>query len=135
TVFQEQQLADSHPLIREHAMLQGVILDRDFSNAPLPDITGQAVQPSIEDKGAVYQDGMLSVYEDTGGIDLQLETPQLDNADLYISFHLESTEPSEGFELTVNDYQTTRKANDSVYKTFVDDLTIQIPASETVEIR
>lgn len=135
TVFQEQQLADSHPLIREHAMLQGVILDNGVAAAQVPDITGQAVQPSIEEKGAVYQNGKLSVYKDIGGIDLQLPTSQFDGADLYISFHLESTEPSEGFELTVNDYRTTRKANDSVYKTFADDLTIRVPASETVEIR
>lgn len=135
TVFQEQQLADSHPLTREHAMLEGVILNNGDAAAPLPDITGQAVQPSIEEKEAAYQNGALSVHGDKGGIDLQLETSQVEGADLYVSFHLESTAPSEGFELTVNDYRTTRKANDSVYRTFVDDLTIRIPASETVEIR
>lgn len=136
TVFQEQQLADAHPLIREHAMLEGVILDNGDAPAPLPNIGDQAVQlMALEEKEASYENGKLTIHGDTGGIDLQLDTAQFTEGDLYISFHLESSSPTEGFALTVNDYSTTRKSNDSVYKTFVDDLTIRIPAADTVEIR
>jgi uncharacterized membrane protein YfhO len=48
---------------------------------------------------------------------------------------LENPSPGTGFPLTVNGYETTRKANNSIYRTYIDDLTIRIPASESIQIR
>ena len=41
----------------------------------------------------------------------------------------------QGFPLEVNEYRTTRKSNQSIYKTFVDDLTIRIEAAQKIELR
>lgn len=51
------------------------------------------------------------------------------------SFHLESLAKSQGFALKVSDYRTTRKHNQSIYKTYVDDLTILVPKIDKISIR
>ena len=133
-VFQEAQLADEPPLLREHAMLSGIVLDEDVEAQPLPDRFPDEANYVVEGVDATYENGLLDITGETGGIDLTLdEVPE--EGDLYVSFHLENTAADQGFALEVNEYRTTRKSNQSIYKTFVDDLTIRIAAAETVEIR
>lgn len=134
-VYQERQLADAHPLVREQAMLKGIILDNNLGTSPLPEIEEQTKNFRIVPVGASYENGRLEVTGESGGLDLLHEGPAFEDGDLFVSFHLESLSPSTGFPLTVNGYETTRKANDSIYRTYVDDLTIRIPASGTIGIR
>lgn len=133
-VYQESQLAEEPPLVREHAMLSGTVLDGDVEPEDLPERFPEAALYAIEEIGASYTDGLLDITEETGGIDLVLEeTP--DEGDLYVSFHLENIAADQGFALEVNEYRTTRKSNQSIYKTFADDLTIRVEAAEKIEFR
>ena len=134
-VYQEEKLDMHPPLVREHAMLNGIVLDTEAEESPIQvsgDITSQF---TIEEEMARYDDGILEVSGDTGGIDLVWEEPVEGTGDLYVSFNLVNTAEDTGFKLSVNDYVTSRKSNQSVYKTFVDDLTIRVPFQERVSIR
>lgn len=135
TVYEEQQLTELSPLMREQAMLTGVILDSSQHADPLPEPNKNILNFAPVAIGATYHNGGLTVVERTGGLNLTVENPPTSGGDLFVSFHLETKAADQGFLLEVNDYQTTRKSNQSIYKTFVDDLTIRIPADESIEIR
>lgn len=133
--YSEDKLSMHPPLVREHAMLNGIVLNTEEEGSPIQ-VTGDITSKfTIEEKEASYDDGILEVTGETGGIDLVWEDPAEGQGDLYVSFNLVNTAEDEGFNLTVNDYVTSRKSNQSVYKTYVDDLTIRVPYQERVEIR
>ncbi len=133
-VFLEKDL--ENPLEREQAMLQGVIVTNGHSesrNTPkVHDILDQA---TIKTYGAAYKGGVLKVKKKRGGIDLIINNADRGTKDYYVSFHLEKLSQNEGFALKVNDYRTTRKPNRSIYRTFVDDLTIRVPKAEKIKVR
>ncbi|EMF46034.1 hypothetical protein B481_2611 [Planococcus halocryophilus Or1] len=135
SVYEEQQLAAASPLMREQAILTGVVLDRGKVADPLPEPDENILNFDPATIGATFNDGILKVVERTGGLNLNLEKPPKSGGDLFVSFNLVTKAEDQGFLLEVNDYQTTRKSNQSIYKTFVDDLTIRIPAEESIEIR
>lgn len=134
-IYQERQLDGAHPLLREHAMLTGIVLNGGQAVSPLPEASEATADYRIEPVDAVYRDGRLQVDSETGGIDLVNEGPAFKDGDLYVSFHLENPSPGTGFLLDVNGFETSRKANDSIYRTYIDDLTIRVPADETIRIR
>ncbi|ANU22217.1 YfhO family protein [Planococcus donghaensis] len=134
-VYEEQQLAAASPLMREQAMLTGVVLDRGEVADPLPEPDENILNFATVPIGATFNDGLLKVVERTGGLNLNLDNPPKSGGDLFVSFHLITKAEDQGFLLEVNDYQTTRKSNQSIYKTFVDDLTIRIPAEDLIKIR
>ncbi|ANU12163.1 hypothetical protein BBH88_05800 [Planococcus antarcticus DSM 14505] len=135
TTYTEQQLAAASPLMREQAMLTGIVLDQNQGAEPLPESGENSIDFDRVAVGATYTDGLLQVAERTGGLNLNLENLPESADDLFVSLHLENKAFDQGFLLEVNDYQTTRKSNQSIYKTFVDDLTIRIPAEKLIEIR
>ena len=134
-VYQEDKLTMHPPLVREHAMLNGIVLNTEEEGSPIQ-VTGDITSKfSIEEQQAVFEDGILEVTGETGGIDLVRNDSPTAQSDLYVSFNLVSTAEDEGFNLSVNDYTTSRKSNQSVYKSFVDDLTIRVLSQERVRIR
>ena len=132
--YSEQSLAKEPVLRREHAMLSGVVLKSPEEEAPLPP-NPEELAIDVIGIEASYKDGVLDVTGETGGIDLVLENPVPAESDLYVAFNLVNLAETQRFSLTVNSYKTSRKSNVSVYKTFVDDLTIRIPADGTIRIR
>lgn len=133
-VYSEEVLEHEPVLRREHAMLTGVILKDTDISSPLP-TPPKKLTYEIQGENAVYENGLLDVAGETGGLNLLLTEKAAPESDLYVSFHLENLAMDAFFPLTVNSYRTTRKANVSVYKTFADDLTIRIPADESIRIR
>ncbi|WP_203362725.1 YfhO family protein [Bacillus sp. REN10] len=136
TVFQETDLQQSSALDREHAMLQGIVLkDETIPHQPwntrVKNLINQATITAI---GGTYQDHKLAVKEKVGGIDLISKQHNEKTADYYVSFHIENTDGLP-FTLKVNDYKTTRKASDSIYKTNVNELMIRVPKNEKISIR
>lgn len=133
-VYSEQALEHEPVLRREHAMLTGVVLKDTDISSPLPP-EPKKLTYELQGENAVYENGVLEVAGETGGLNLLLNEKTAPGSDLYVSFHLENLAMDAFFPLTVNSYKTTRKANVSVYKTFVDDLTIRVPADESIRIR
>ncbi|RKL66305.1 hypothetical protein CR203_15535 [Salipaludibacillus neizhouensis] len=136
-VYAMDDMEHATVLEKEHAMLEGVIVENvDIANAvKLEEIPNIIKEASVETVDATFKNNLLSVKEKTGGIDLVIDPLDSDTKDYYVSFHLESLAGRQGFALKVNDYRTTRKHNQSIYKTYVDDLTIRVAKAERVSIR
>ncbi|WP_372869377.1 YfhO family protein [Planomicrobium okeanokoites] len=132
--YSEESLAGEPVLRREHAMLSGVVLKNPDEQGVLPPVP-EELEFEAAGVEATYENGLLEVTGENGGIDVQLIDTVPAESDLYISFNLVNLAESEGFALTVNSYRTLRKPNDSIYKTFVDDLTIRVPADDIIRIR
>lgn len=133
-IYSEDSLAGESTLRREHAMLTGVILEDPENVSPLPPALPE-LPFEVQTEQAHFKQEILTVTGESGGLDLLLNTTLPPENDLYFSFHLIKQSPDGLFPLTVNAYETSRKSNQSVYKTFVDDLTIRIPADDTIRIR
>ncbi|OHX50015.1 hypothetical protein BB776_04080 [Planococcus salinarum] len=84
---------------------------------------------------ATYEDEVLEVTGESGGIDIVLEEPVPEESDLYVAMNLVSLAEDQRFTIHINSYKTSRKSNVSIYKTFVDDLTLRLPADDTIRIR
>ncbi|WP_257346784.1 YfhO family protein [Pseudalkalibacillus decolorationis] len=135
-VFTEKEMENSSILEKEHAMLKGVIVPNTHtSNGEIPNVPNILNETTIETAGASFKNNKLTVTKSKGGINLVINEPKLDTKDYYVSFHLENLAIDQGFTLRVNDYRTSRKSNQSIYKTYVDDLTIRVPKADKIKIR
>ncbi|OZI11053.1 hypothetical protein CEW92_13665 [Bacillaceae bacterium SAS-127] len=135
-VFSEKELQQGSVLDREHAMLQGIVLkDETIPHQSLnTPVNNQINQATIETVGGTYQDDRLTIKEKVGGIDITPKKPNKKTADYYVGFHIENIDGLP-FTLMVNDYETSRKAFKSIYKTNVNDLMIRVPKEEKISIR
>lgn len=136
-LFSEKDMEHASALAREHAMLEGAIVSNSVRRitTEIPQAKNIIHKTSLETAGASFNNNTLSVTEDSGGVDLVIDDPRPDTKDYYVNFHLENIAVDQGFTLKVNDYKTTRKSNQSIYKTFDDDLTIRVPKAEVIKIR
>ncbi|MDN3450641.1 YfhO family protein [Planococcus sp. APC 3906] len=132
--YSEESLAAEPVLRREHAMLSGVVLINPEEQAQLPQ-EPEELAIDIIGVDASFEDGILDVTGESGGIDLVLKDSVPAQSDLYVAMNLFNLAENQRFTLHINSYKTSRKSNVSIYKTFVDDLTIRVPADDTVRIR
>ena len=135
-IYTEEELENSPVLAREHAMLTGAVLeDWDGRSEPSPAVEDLMDKVTVQPVRAVYEDDKLVVAGKNGGIDLKVSDVRLLKEDAYVSFYLERSTADIGFHLKVNDYKTTRKRGDSIYRTRVNDITIRVPSEEVIRIR
>lgn len=100
-----------------------------------PDVPDLMKQTKLKTEGASYHNGVLDVTAENGGIDLIPEGGLPKEGDYYVGFYLKSLAKDQFFNLRVNDYVTSRKSNESIYKTGVYDLTIRVPKTDKISIR
>ncbi|MGP4070825.1 YfhO family protein [Halobacillus sp. B29] len=136
-VYSIDSLSDASMIKREQAMLEGIILENPDSETspvnPLPDLMDDAEVKAV---GGTYQDERLQVTEETGGLDLQLNSLPKNAEDIYVSFYIKNNVKSAPwFPLYVNDYRTSRKSRESFYRTGMNNVTIRVPADEKISIR
>ncbi|MFJ5966012.1 YfhO family protein [Bacillus sp. NPDC093026] len=134
TIYSEESLQHASALDREHAMLQGVILDKK-GNAEIEHAPDRVKDTNIHTEQAVYENGVLDVYGETGGLNITLPDDMARSGDVYVSFYVKRTDLNEGFQLSVDQYVTSRKSNTSIYKTGVNEVTIRVPAEKILSIR
>ncbi|PAF39994.1 hypothetical protein CHH69_05200 [Terribacillus saccharophilus] len=135
-VFQENELESHTPLEREHAMLDGIVLADGESTQEVESLPNLMDKVSVEAAGGTYQDGQLQVEQIEGGLDLQLDEDLPQTGDYYISFYLKNNDVSAPlYDLTVNEFETDRKSQQSIYRTKIDELTIRVQAADTIRIR
>ncbi|MFS0655795.1 YfhO family protein [Bacillus sp. 179-C3.3 HS] len=134
TVYSESSLEHASALDKEHAMLQGVILDKKGNDQiePTPDRIQEA---NIHTEQALYEDGQLDVFGEIGGLNMTLPDDMVRTGDVYVRFYVKRIDRNEGFQLSVDQYVTSRKSNTSVYKTGVNDVIIRVPAEKILSIR
>ncbi|NPC91903.1 YfhO family protein [Bacillus sp. WMMC1349] len=135
TVFSEKDLNKEPVLAREHAMLEGIVLENPDEKVKPPQVSDLFKGTKVKTKGASYKNDVLNVSAEKGGIDLIPDKTIVAEGDYYVHFYLKSLAKDQFFNLQVNDYVTSRKSNQSIYKTGIYDLTIRVPKAEKISIR
>lgn len=134
-VYTEEELADASPLDRERAMLDGIVLAQGHSSGKLiPQTEDLMKNVEIKPVGSTYNNGILDVKSETGGIDLIIKESNPDIKDYFVSFYLKSLDRDHFFHMSVNDYETSRKSNISFYKTEDYNMTIRVAANDVISI-
>lgn len=90
---------------------------------------------AISTVGSLYKDQKLEVTDDLGGLDLIITNTDKSRKDYYVSFYLKRLDKDQGYNLSVNDYVTSRKKNTSIYRTGVNNLTIRVAGEDKISIR
>ncbi|MEC5260081.1 YfhO family protein [Bacillus amyloliquefaciens] len=135
-VYNEDDLKKAPALARERAMLDGIVTESNTTKTKKPPEAENIIrQAEIAPEHADYRDGILTVNEDGGGLIITPHGAAADGGDYYVSFYLMNKAKDQGFTLKVNDYTTTRKSNQSIYKTGVNDLTVRVPKTKNIQIR
>ena len=136
-VYSEDELANASPLTREHAMLNGIISKEKSKHAmTLAEPVDLMDQAEIRAIGGTYANDTLTVTEDTGGIDIVLGERDEKAIDDYLSFYLRNqSESAQLFSLNVNEYHTSRKSLQSIYRTGVDNITVRVRSSSVISLR
>ncbi|MES5397924.1 YfhO family protein [Bacillus amyloliquefaciens] len=135
-VYNEDDLKKAPALARERAMLDGIVTESNTTKTKKPPEAENIIrQAEIAPEHADYRDGILTVNEDGGGLIITPHGAAADGGDYYVSFYLMNKAKDQGFTLKVNDYTTTRKSNQSIYKTGVNDLTVRVPKAKNIQIR
>ncbi|MGF7536383.1 YfhO family protein [Bacillus mexicanus] len=136
-LYSESELDKRPALAKEQAMLKGIVLaDPSEKTEQAPKLANLIRKSDITAKHAQYQNGLLTVTGENGG-ELIITPEEASSApgDYYVSFYLKSKAKDKGFTLKVNDYVTTRKSNQSIYKTGVNDITVRVPKSDHISIK
>ncbi|MEC2065590.1 YfhO family protein [Bacillus inaquosorum] len=136
-IYSESELDKLPALAKEQAMLKGIVVaDPSEKTEQAPKLANLIPKSDISAKHAQYQNGLLTVTGENGG-ELIITPKEASSApgDYYVSFYLKSEAKDKGFTLKVNDYATTRKSNQSIYKTGVNDITIRVPKSGHISIK
>lgn len=137
-IYAEKDLEHAPVLAKEHAMLDGLILGDDHTGNTVKVPVYEDLFPSakaVAGAGAVYENGILTVYGERGGLDIKIDEKQMDAADYYLSFYIKGLTNQAPFDLEVNEYTTKRKAEKSIYKTGVNKVTVRIRAASSIAIR
>lgn len=135
-VYTEDSLEDAHPIERERAMIDGVVLKKHPANEPTDVLIATEMKDiTIQTSGSTYEDDMLNVTSDRGGIDLIINDVDEHVGDYYVSFYMKRKDKDKLYHLYVNNYETSRKKNSSIYRTGIDDVVIRVPAERVLSIR
>ncbi|WP_078393215.1 YfhO family protein [Shouchella patagoniensis] len=134
--FQEKDLNRFSPLVREHAMLKGIILENGEANGQVEDLYNLMETAQITAIGGTYEKETLHITENVGGIDITIGERRETEIDDYFSFFLQNqSKTAPLFTLKINDYETTRKSRSSVYKTDINAITVRIPSNNVISLR
>lgn len=136
TVYAEADFVNLSAITKERAMIDGIILKESHDEIANPPLEQDIIEDiTVKNIDAVLEGNILEVTGKTGGIDLIMDHPSSDVEDYYVTFELKRLKKNEGFNLSVNEYTTSRKKNSSIYKTGVETLTIRVSSAEKIAIR
>lgn len=122
------------PLDREHAMLQGVVLEDQKGNTSFkanPDLLKTA---TITPRDAKQKGNKLKVNKNLGGLDISM--PRNDRyKDYYLEMDVELLSPNQRHYLKVDDFHQRRTGLTYKYKRFVTPITVRVPANEPMQLK
>lgn len=135
-VYTEKSLEDAHPIERERAMIDGVILEDYAEEEPVAPLKATKLKDiTIQTSGSTYEDDILTVTSDRGGLDLIIDDVDEHVGDYYVSFYMKRKDKDKLYHVSVNHYETSRKKNTSIYRTGIDDVVIRVPAERVLSLR
>ncbi|MBM7841141.1 putative membrane protein YfhO [Alkalihalobacillus xiaoxiensis] len=137
SIYSQEELETFSVLEREHAMLQGAVARDSLHNTTFEStVTNRLENLPIEAVGGTYENGILTVEEEFGGIDIFVGERTETEVDDYFSFYLlNNSATARLFPLTVNEFETNRKSLQSIYRTDVNQITVRIASDEIISLR
>ncbi|TDL97738.1 hypothetical protein ERX27_06585 [Macrococcus brunensis] len=123
------------PIDREHAMLDGVVLDSP-SNRKVTPAENLLSKASMSLNNATYNGKQLIVNQDQGGITYKLPRRLADRyKDLYVDLSIELKTPSRYHYVWINEIYQSRKPLDDDYRRFNPTITLRIKASDLIQLK
>ncbi len=129
TFYNSAFMKEEPILAREHAMLEGAIVEGDYEFTEPPQVV-ELIDYESTPFDAKYDGKLLEVTE-SGGLSF-LFNEDVGDGDIYVSLYIEGIKQPKRFLLEVNEYNTLRKASQSIYRTGVNQLTIRIKADDRI---
>lgn len=128
------------PIDREHAMLQGIVLnDGTKANSQIQESTNYASLIETNTKDADFKEGkrFLKVKKDEGGLELKVpKTVAEDNKDVYVEMDLEMVKPKDkAHQVKLNEYKQSRSSLNYTYRRAVTPITFRVKADETLRLK
>lgn len=131
-LYNENDLKDESMLTREHAMLTGAITSMGLEKVP----TAKPLTPQrITFENGTQMGDQLTVPKKKSPGKLKIRLPHNDAKTLYVQFSLTPVDVKGAFTIKVNDYKTVRRPLDNRYATGYQQMTIAVPATDTVTIK
>lgn len=132
-VFNPQELKT--PIDREHAMLEGVVLDSP-SNSKVRPADNLLPQTTMSLNNATYDGQQLIVNQDQGGITYRFPKRLAERyKDLYVDLSIELKTPSRYHYVWINEIYQSRKPLDDDYRRFNPTITLRIKASDLIQLK
>ncbi len=125
-----------HPLDREHAMIEGVVLDN--KGDPYPTKTSNLINKVYPSYIHAHKIGRnkIKVSQPEGGLRIHVPyTIRKNNKDFYLIVYVKKGLPDSNSTIIVNDYQNNRLFNDSIYRTGQNELLYRTQPDENGNIR
>ncbi|UXR70376.1 YfhO family protein [Staphylococcus sp. IVB6246] len=133
-VYDEKDLKS--PLDREHAMLQGVVLNGESKNTTFKANPNLLKTATITPRDAEKDGNRLKVKKTLGGLDISMPAnAQKQYKDYYLEMDVELLSPDQAHYLKVDDFHQRRTRLDYKYKRFVTPITVRVPAKETMQLK
>lgn len=133
-IFEESDLKS--PLDREHAMLEGVVVDGEKANTPFYPNPNLVKFADITPRDAKQQGFQLTVSKDLGGLDIKMPQDLLDEyKDYYVEMDVELLSPNKRHYVKIDDFHQTRTQLTHVYKRFVTPVTMRVPAKDIMQLK
>ncbi|UXR72442.1 MULTISPECIES: YfhO family protein [unclassified Staphylococcus] len=133
-VYDEKDLKS--PLDREHAMLQGVVLNGESKNTTFKANPNLLKTATITPRDAEKDGNRLKVKKTLGGLDISMPAnAQKQYKDYYLEMDVELLSPDQAHYLKVDDFHQRRTRLDYKYKRFVTHITVRVPAKETMQLK
>ncbi|PNZ82519.1 hypothetical protein CD132_04295 [Staphylococcus microti] len=124
------------PLDREHAMLQGVVVDGEKSNTAFQANPNLMKSAEITPRDATQNGQKLTVTKNLGGLDIKMPKDSLARyKDYYLEMDVELLNPDKPHYLKVDDFHQRRTMLSYKYKRFVTPVTIRVPVREPMQLK
>ncbi|UBH14031.1 YfhO family protein [Macrococcus armenti] len=134
-VFDAKDL--KQPIDREHAMLDGVVLnDAKAANSKVKPTANLKDNVKENLRGASLNGEKLVVTTENGGITYKLNKDKIKNAkDLYVTMAIESKTATDYHYVWINEIYQSRKPLNDDYRRFNPVITLKVKASDIVELK
>lgn len=133
-VFEAEDLKS--PLDREHAMLEGVVMEGEKANTPFYPNPNMVKLAEITPRDAKQKGFNLTVSKDYGGLDISMPSDFSERyKDYYLEMDVELLHPDVPHYLIVDDFRQDRKELTQRYRRFVTPVTVRVPAKEPMQLK
>lgn len=124
------------PLDREHAMLEGVVLDGEKANTPFYENPNLVKFAEITPRDAKQQGFNLKVNRDYGGLNISMPNElSAKYKDYYLEMDVELLSPNTKHYLSVDNFYQKRLELTQQYRRFVTPVTIRVPVRDPIRIK